>query len=186
MTEEYWANWKTKKDAAHPNILWKTIENQRRVEMIRDQHPDALYATCRTDNNYWRHYRASQKLGIDELSMMICKDVGCDLQYCQHLFAKPKHPGQQIADCKAQFNNFRNCVVREKKIFRSIVGSVDTKADPNAIPDYLEKHFKEKEKLKKQRKMMGGDQTNDLADKIREMEEKASIDMQKVSVTDYK
>ena len=38
MTEEYWANqrgatnWKTKKDAAHPNILWKTIENQRRVE----------------------------------------------------------------------------------------------------------------------------------------------------------
>ena len=33
---------------------------------------------------------------------------------------------------------------------------------------------------------MGGDQTNDLADKIREMEEKASIDMQKVSVTDYK
>ena len=57
------------------------------------------------------------------------------------------------------------------------MGSIDTKENPTAIPDYLEKHFKEKEKLKKQRKMMGGDHTNDLQEKIKEMEEKASIDM---------
>ena len=51
--------------------------------------------------------------------------------------------------------------MREKKIFRSIVGSIDTKENPNAIPEYLEKHFKEKEKMKKQRQMMG-ETTNDL------------------------
>ena len=28
-----------------------------------------MYAICRTDNNYWRHYRASPKLGIDELKL---------------------------------------------------------------------------------------------------------------------
>ena len=32
MTEEYWANWKSKKDKAQQNILWKTLENQIRVD----------------------------------------------------------------------------------------------------------------------------------------------------------
>ena len=52
---------------------------ERKVKEIYDVHPDETYAICRTDNNYWRHYRASTKLGIDELSMMICREVGCDL-----------------------------------------------------------------------------------------------------------
>ena len=34
--------------------------------------------------------------------------------------------------------------------------------DPNAIVDYLDKHFKEKEAQKKARKMMGDDLGNDL------------------------
>ena len=76
-------------------------------------------------------------------------------------------------------------MVREKKIFRSIVGNIDTKENPNAIPEYLEKHFKEKEKMKQQRKMMG-ESTNDLEQKIKEMEERASLDMQKVSVSQFK
>ena len=75
--------------------------------------------------------------------------------------------------------------MREKKIFRSIVGNIDTKENPNAIPEYLEKHFKEKEKMKKQRQMMG-ESTNDLEQKIKEMEERASLDMQKVSVSQFK
>jgi hypothetical protein len=36
MTEEYWANWKEKKDKAQQNVLWKTMENEKRVEMVRD------------------------------------------------------------------------------------------------------------------------------------------------------
>jgi hypothetical protein len=56
-----------------------------------------------------------------------------------------------------QYNGFRDCIIREKKIFRSLAGDVDIKKNPNAIPEYLEKHFKEKEAMKKQRKMMGND-----------------------------
>lgn len=49
-----------------------------------------------------------------------------------------------------EYHNFRDCIIREKKIFRSMVGDkLDTKANPMAIPDYLEKHFKEKEAMKK-------------------------------------
>ena len=81
--------------------------------------------------------------------MMICKEVGCDLSYCQHLFGKPKSSNQIITDCKQQFDNFRTCIVREKKIFRDLVSEQERK-DPMAIPNYLEKHFKEKATLKKQ------------------------------------
>ena len=79
----------------------------------------------------------------------------------------------------------RNCVVREKKVFRDLFGKIDTKENPTAIPDYLEKHFAEKDKMKKQRKMMG-ESTSDLVEKIKEMEEKSAVDMHRVSVSDFK
>ena len=37
--------------------------------------------------------------------------------------------------------------------------------DPQAIPDYLEKHFKEKARMKKEKQMMGGD-AEELRSKI--------------------
>lgn len=92
--------------------------------------------------------------------MMICKEVGCDLSYCQNLVGRPKSSHQRITDCNEQFNNFRTCIVREKKIFRDLVSDVDRK-NPMAIPNYLEKHFKEKAALIKERKMMG-DNTDDM------------------------
>ena len=42
-------------------------------------------------------------------------------------------------------------------------------SDPKAIPNYLEKHFKEKAKLKKEKQMMG-EMEDELKDKIAEME----------------
>ena len=66
-----------------------------------------------------------------------------------------------------------------------MIGSLDLKANPTAIPDYLEKHFKQKEKMMKERRMMG-DVSNDMEDKIREFEERATIDKQKLSVQDFK
>ena len=66
-----------------------------------------------------------------------------------------------------------------------MIGSLDLKANPTAIPDYLEKHFKQKEKMMKERRMMGNS-VNDMEDKIKEFEERASLDVQKVSVTQFK
>lgn len=99
MTEEYWQKHMKGKAASQSNQFWNQMAQQQREEAIKHKHPDELYAICRADNNYWRHYRASTKLGIDELSMMICKEVGCDLSYCQHLIGRPKTPSQRITDC---------------------------------------------------------------------------------------
>ena len=63
-----------------------------------------------------------------------------------------------------------------------MIGSLDLKENPMAIPEYLEKHFKEKEKMAKERKMMGTT-TDDMKDKIQEFEDRASIGAQTVSIS---
>lgn len=35
-----------------------------------------------------------------------------------------------LSDCRDQYNDFRDCIIREKKIFRSLVGNVDIKKNP--------------------------------------------------------
>jgi fructose-1,6-bisphosphatase/inositol monophosphatase family enzyme len=54
-----------------------------------------------------------------------------------------------------QYDALRQCMIRERKIFKDMVSEVDRK-DPQAIPNYLEKHFKEKAARKKEIQMMGG------------------------------
>ena len=76
MTEEFWRSYTKNKEAKNSNVMFNRMRDSLRQEMIKDKHPDELYQICRADNNYWRHYRASTKLSIDELAMMICKDVG--------------------------------------------------------------------------------------------------------------
>jgi hypothetical protein len=120
--------------------------------------------------------------------MMICREVGCDLAYCQNLMWKPKTSSQRITDCNDEYSNFRQCVIREKKIFRSIIGEVDLKKNPGAITDYLEKHFKEKEAKKKQRQMMGAEGGDDLLRaKIEKMDQDSSqITRKKIDTMDFK
>lgn len=71
MTEEYWRSYMKNKEQRDSNKLLAGIRESYRQEMIKDKHPDELYQICKADNNYWRHYRASTKLTIDELAMMI-------------------------------------------------------------------------------------------------------------------
>ena len=56
--------------------------------------------------------------------------------------------------------------------------------DPMAIPNYLDKHFKEKAKLKKQREMMGED-AEELKAKIEEMESVNTAGRKFVNVAEF-
>ena len=121
MTEEYWAKWKFTRDERHPNLIWKNLERKLRHDVIMDKHPDELYGLCRTDNNYWRHYRASTKLSVDELAMMICREVGCDLSYCQIQMGKPRSSSQSFNNCMEEYHAFRDCFLHEKRLFKAMV-----------------------------------------------------------------
>lgn len=54
-----------------------------------------------------------------------------------------------------------------------------------AIPNYLEKHFKEKAKLKKERQMMG-DTTDEMRQKIDEMEDLNTANRKMVDTSQVK
>ena len=56
--------------------------------------------------------------------------------------------------------------------------------DPKAIPNYLEKHFKEKIKQKKEKQMMG-EMEDELKDKIKEMEEINTSGRKLVNVKEF-
>ena len=75
-----------------------------------------------------------------------------------------------------QYNDFRRCVLREKTIFRNLISKEDLAKNKNAIPDYLDKHFKEKAERKREAKMMGTNynagEVNDLQTKIAEWDSK--------------
>lgn len=86
-----------------------------------------------------------------------------------------------------EYNNFRSCIIREKKIFRSMIGELDLKKNPGAITDYLEKHFKEKEAKKKQRQMMGMDSDELYRNKIQKMEEESTqVAKKRIDTMDFK
>lgn len=60
-----------------------------------------------------------------------------------------------------------------------MAGEIDLKKNPSAITDYLEKHFKQKEALKKQKQMMGGDE-DELKNRIRRMDEQGQQIQRKI------
>ena len=70
-------------------------------------------------------------------------------------------------------------------MFRSLVSPEDIKAKgADAITDYLEKHFKEKEALKKQRQMMGQDE-DVLRKKIEEKEASSMVKKVKIDTKEF-
>lgn len=94
MTEEYWRKYKENKDKTE-NKLFGEVESELKRRFKSEKTPDEMYSLCKTDNNYWRHYRNSENLDPDSVSLVLCKDVGCDLMYCQALSIKPKNKTQE-------------------------------------------------------------------------------------------
>jgi len=89
MTEEWWRQYKKNKDK-NENKFFSDVESELKRKFKNEKHPDEKYSMCKTDNNYWKHYRASENLDDEAVSLTLCKDVGCDLMYCQDLTFNPK------------------------------------------------------------------------------------------------
>ena len=94
MTEEWWKSFKKNKDKTE-NHLFGVVESELKKKFKRDKTPDEMYSMCKTDNNYWKHYRHSESLDPDSISLVLCKEIGCDLMYCQALQLKPKNKEQK-------------------------------------------------------------------------------------------
>jgi hypothetical protein len=60
-------------NAFEGNKLWKQTFKDA-ASIATDKHPKALHTECLGNNNFWRHYAATDELSIDDLAMLLCKD----------------------------------------------------------------------------------------------------------------
>ena len=151
MTEEWWRRYKDNKDK-NENKLFSTVESELKRKFKNDKSPEELYSMCKTDNNYWKHYRHSENLDPDSISLVLCKDSGCDLMYCQAMTYKSK-PQDEFFGCREQYQAMRNCYITEKRKFNSMHSEEEWLSNRQLIPEYIEKQLmimkEQKERLKK-------------------------------------
>ena len=61
-------------------ILKITYEDAKSIASAK--HPKALYVECLKLSNNWRAYAASETFSIEDMSMLVCKDIGCAVNFC--------------------------------------------------------------------------------------------------------
>ncbi len=107
MTEEFWQQ-EIRRRSETPDeknlLLKKTYEDAKSLKTRT--HPKALYIECLKNSPFWRHYSASDKFTEDDMSMYLCKNIGCAINYC----------GLVKMDFKALWENSGDCS-REIKLF---------------------------------------------------------------------
>ena len=88
MTEEYWKRWKKQHDAEPMNVneFWQDVQkDMKRKHGNGEKHYLELYNICKSMNPYIRQIKSSPNLSIDNVAELICRETGCDLQFCMSL-----------------------------------------------------------------------------------------------------
>ncbi len=75
--EKFWFN-ERKKVEDNPYLsgkLWKQTWKDMK-SLAGPKHPKALYAECLKQSTYWDYYASDNKLSVDDLAMIVCRDLG--------------------------------------------------------------------------------------------------------------
>ncbi len=116
-TEEYWKQEKKRNDIrdGDVNLYFKLVEKDNK-DIRSPKHPKALYADCLKGALYWDQWAKSDDLNINDMSMMICRDIGCELSYCQMTMRDPYE--RPFEDCEQQFKQFNSCIAQEQRRYQ--------------------------------------------------------------------
>ncbi len=175
MTEQWWRQYIDNKKKSE-NKIFTDVDSELKRRFKSEKKPEEMYSLCKTDNNYWKHYRYSENLDPDSVSLVLCKDIGCDLMYCQALTMQGKN---DMYGCKEQFQNFRDCYVKEKRKFNYQHSEDEWLKNRSLIPEYIEKQLA----IMKEEKM----KENPLAEaKVIKVDESKVVNLPKKMVMDQK
>jgi hypothetical protein len=140
MTENYWAQEKERikknKDNINP-VLQQTFEDKK---ILDPKNFRVLYTNCLQGSLHLNQYARSENITIDDMAMLICRDKGCELQYCQASLHDPYE--KPFENCDEQYNSFSSCMTAEKR--RYIHDGQKTRNMNEQIEYMLEKKKKEK------------------------------------------
>jgi hypothetical protein len=96
-------------------IIEQTYEDMK--ELIPRRNAKALYVDCLQGALYLRQFALSDSLTLDDMSMLICRDMGCELEYCQASMADPYE--RPYKDCNSQFRELNKCIAQEQERYTS-------------------------------------------------------------------
>jgi hypothetical protein len=113
-TEKYWQEEKKRleknKDNINP-IIGQTMEDAR--ALVPARHPKTLYTDCLQGALFWNQLAQSDDLTLPGMALILCRDVGCELQYCQASMSDPYE--RPFEDCNQQFRHFNSCITGEQR-----------------------------------------------------------------------
>jgi hypothetical protein len=112
--EKYWQEEKRRiemnKDTK--NILLEpTFQNPK--QNVNPKHPKALYTDCLQGSLFWNQWAKSDDLSLPEMGMIICRDLGCELTYCQTSMSDPYE--RPFDNCDQQFKALNSCISSEQR-----------------------------------------------------------------------
>lgn len=139
-TEKYWEEEKKRLDINKGNtnpILAQTYEDAK--SRVPARHPKTLYTDCLQGALYWNQWAQSDELTLPEMALILCRDVGCELQYCQASMSDPYE--RPFEDCNQQFKLFNSCITGEQRRYT---------LDPQgrSLQDHLQFKLEKKKKEK--------------------------------------
>lgn len=149
-TEQFWQERKKQlqrnADTIHPDII-QTMEDNR--ALLPSRHPKALYGDCLQGALYWDQLSRSGDLSLNEMATMICRDVGCELQYCQATISDQYE--RPFDSCTQQLRQLNGCIAQEEKRYtenpegRTMQEQVRYMLDKKKKEKYF--HFLESQKI---------------------------------------
>lgn len=123
--------------------IWKqTWEDMESIKS--DKHPKDLYTECLSNNPYWRYYTNNSNLSVDDLAMALCKDVGCDLNYCGLIKKSIPSDWKGSSDCTNEYKAFNSCIAREKRVWLSNKVEI-------SMYDYIQSRYEKDKEEKRHR-----------------------------------
>ncbi len=81
-------------------------------ELVPAKNAKVLFTECLKGALYLGQFAESEDLSVEDKGMLICRDVGCELQYCQATLSDPYD--RPFQDCNAQFRAFTRCIAQEQ------------------------------------------------------------------------
>jgi hypothetical protein len=139
-TEDYWQQQKKINEMNIKNtnpLLKQTYEDMK--ELIPAKGAKYQYVECLKGALYFRQWAQSADLTLDDMGTLICRDMGCELQYCQQSMVDPYE--RPFNNCDAQFRNLNRCIAQEQERYQS---NPENRTMQEQVLYMLEKKKKEK------------------------------------------
>ncbi len=112
MTDKFWQQEKERMslNKLHPDIQ-QTYNDLGGYVFNKDFRE--IYFNCKEADMNLKALEKGDELSVEDMAMLVCRDAGCDLQFCQAGLEGPnKNPFQ---DCDEQYKKFIKCQEQEKK-----------------------------------------------------------------------